>query len=475
MFGSSILEAAIALIFVYLLLSLMCTALNEGIASLIQKRGKNLFEGIKNLLNDPTFTGLAQQVYNHGLVGGISQNAANPSKPTRLPSYMSSANFSLALLDILGTRGIISAEYGDLLAAAESADDAYEEALRAAKGEPGNPQLAEAVEAAKGAQERARAALEAIGDKAKAAYEQAVQATNANPGDSDLARRALEARNTSEKIRATIGMLDARRAAVASAKNPKELRLLLLAGNTLKQALALGRSFAAQYPDPLGNIEAALKRMPEGHTKETLLVLVDKTRREVAEVEHQAEAFRRNLEDWFNDAMDRVGGWYKRWTQRVLLILATLLVLVSNADTVMLVQQLSTNDALRASLVAAAQEAVKTVPPPGGAEPSSPEPDSSAKRDNTTIQYILQQTQSLQLPVGWSLDPKDPRYFQFPEFSLDFAGWAFYKVFGLLISILAISMGAPFWFDTLSKFVNLRSAGTPPGETRKSAPSPERS
>ena len=61
MFGSSILEAAIAVLFVYLLLSLMCTALNEGIASLIQKRGKNLFEGIKNLLNDPTFTGLASR------------------------------------------------------------------------------------------------------------------------------------------------------------------------------------------------------------------------------------------------------------------------------------------------------------------------------------------------------------------------------------------------------------------------------
>jgi hypothetical protein len=470
MFGSSILEAAIALIFVYLLLSLMCTALNEGIASLIQKRGRNLFEGIKNLLNDPTFTGLAQQVYNHGLIGGISQNAANPSKPTRLPSYMSSANFSLALLDILGTRGIISAEYGDLLAAAESADDAYEEALRTEKGEPGNPKLAEAVEVAKGAQERARTALEAMVDKAKAAYDQAVQATNTKPGDSELARRALEARNTSEKIRATIGMLDARRAAVASAKNPKELHLLLLAGNTLKQALALGRSFAAQYPDPLSNIEAALKRLPEGHTKETLLVLVDKTRREVIEVEHQAEAFRRNLEDWFNDAMDRVTGWYKRWTQRILLVLAIVLVVASNADTVMLVQQLSTNNALRASLIAAAQKAVETLPPPDVAEAGSPEPDSGTKRDDTGIQYVLQQAQSLQLPVGWSLDPKDPRYFQSPEFSLDFAGWAFYKIFGLLISILAISMGAPFWFDTLSKFVNLRGAGTPPGEARKSAP-----
>ena len=88
-------------------------------------------------------------MYNHGLIGGISQNAANPGKQTRLPSYISSENFSLALLDILGTRGIISAEYGDLLAAAESADDAYDEALRAAGGAASDPKLAEAVEAAK--------------------------------------------------------------------------------------------------------------------------------------------------------------------------------------------------------------------------------------------------------------------------------------------------------------------------------------
>ena len=188
MFGSSILEAAIAVLFVYLLLSLMCTALNEGIASLVQKRGKNLFEGIKNLLNDPTFTGLAQQVYNHGLIGGISQHAAEPGKKTRLPSYVSSENFSLALLDILGTRGIISAEYGDLLANAESADDAYEEALRAAKATPGDPQLAAAVESAKAAQERTVAALQAIADKAKAAQDQAAQAASANPGDAELSR-----------------------------------------------------------------------------------------------------------------------------------------------------------------------------------------------------------------------------------------------------------------------------------------------
>ncbi|MEP6879026.1 MAG: hypothetical protein ABI865_09270, partial [Nitrosospira sp.] len=302
MFGSNILEIAISLIFVYLLLSLVCTALNEGISSLLDKRGKNLVEGVKNLLNDPKFTGLAQQLYNHGLIGGISQHASDPNKPTRLPSYMSPANFSLALLDILGARGIIAGKYGDLLANAESADDAYEEAREAAAAAPGNSQLAETANQAKISQEQARGALQTIADQAKVACDQAQQAASAAPGDVDLGKLAAQARNTADTINATLKMLDARRAAVASAKNPKEAALLLTAGATLKEALGFARSFAAQYPDPLGNIQEGLKRLPEGHTKESLLVLVDKTRREVATIEHQAEAFRRNLEGWFNNA-----------------------------------------------------------------------------------------------------------------------------------------------------------------------------
>ena len=167
MFGSSILEVAIGVTFVYLLISLICTALNEAVASLLQKRGRNLFEGIKNLLDDPTFTGLAQQVYNHGLIEGISQNAADPYKPTRAPSYMGPGNFSLALLDILGIRGVIAKEHGDLMAQAESADDAYEEASRAATAGPNNPQLSEALGLAKSRQEQAQAALDAIAENAQ--------------------------------------------------------------------------------------------------------------------------------------------------------------------------------------------------------------------------------------------------------------------------------------------------------------------
>jgi hypothetical protein len=460
MFGSNVLEVAIGVIFVYLLLSLICTALNEGIASLLDKRSDNLFEGVKNLLNDPKFTGLAQQLYNHGLIAGTSQHATDPDKPTRKPSYMSPANFSLALLDILGARGIIANKYGDLLTSAEKADDDYEEACQAMAKAPRDAALAAAQAQAKNVADQARSTLETAVMQAKAAYDKARQAADGAPGDANLAVLATNARKDAEIAEAALKMLDARRAAIDCTRNPKETALFLKASTTLKEALGFVRTFAAEYPDPLKNIQEGLKNLPEGDTKETLLVLADKARREVASVEHQAEAFRRNLEGWFNSAMERVGGWYKRWTQRVLLGLAITVVAVSNADTIMLIEWLSKDNTLRASLAAAAQEAVK-VPAPSG----------SGVAD---LQQVLRSTENIELPVGWSLERDDPRYFRFleSEWSLHYARWVFYKLFGLMISVLAVSLGAPFWFDTLSKFVNVRSSGTPPGETRKSAPQP---
>ena len=34
------------------------------------------------------------------------------------------------------------------------------------------------------------------------------------------------------------------------------------------------------------------------------------------------------------------------------------------------------------------------------------------------------------------------------------------------MTILVISLGAPFWFDTLSRFVNIRSSGKPPASAK---------
>src|SRR5260221_3835924 len=137
MFGSNALEIAIGVVFVYLLLSLLCTVINEGIAGALEQRGKNLLEGIKNLLNDPEFTSLAQHVYNHGLIDGVMQGVTDFTKTNRLPSYIAPTNFALTLIDILGSHGagqvVVEQRQKELEAAQmKSAADPGNEALKKA-------------------------------------------------------------------------------------------------------------------------------------------------------------------------------------------------------------------------------------------------------------------------------------------------------------------------------------------------------
>jgi hypothetical protein len=425
MFGSSILDVAIGLIFVYLFLSLICSAVNEGIASLVNKRGNILFEGIKNLLNDPKFTGLAQQLYTHGLVDGISHEATNPEKPNRLPSYMPSNHFALALIDILGSQG-----------QKESWSDVVKQRQKELN--------------------TARAQLEP------------------NSTDADQ-QKVIDAEAALEKAKGALSKADeAARLHAAAAKaaervtGPKDFTNLQVASTKLHQALAIGRSLAALYPDPLGNIQKAVEKLPDGHTKESLFVLLDKTKREtglvsnqIATVQDQAERLQANVEHWFSDAMDRVGGWYKRWTQKVLLVIAVALVFAANADSLMLAKRLMRDNALRASILNAAENTIQN----NAADPT----DDMRAREN-----LLKDAEKLNLPLGWVSAETDPYKTDQVPGRGNIRGWLV-KLLGLLISVFAVSMGAPFWFDTLSKFINLRGAGTPPGETKKSAPQPTKS
>jgi hypothetical protein len=52
--------------------------------------------------------------------------------------------------------------------------------------------------------------------------------------------------------------------------------------------------------------------------------------------------------------------------------------------------------------------------------------------------------------------------------SATLAGWAALKLTGEVITVFAILQGAPFWFQLLTRLVNLRSSGPPP-EPRSSS------
>src|SRR6516165_9901959 len=68
MFGSVVLEVAIGLAYLYLLLSVICSALNEGLAGLLALRAKTLAAALRNLLDDSTVDAL----YAHPLIQGLS-------------------------------------------------------------------------------------------------------------------------------------------------------------------------------------------------------------------------------------------------------------------------------------------------------------------------------------------------------------------------------------------------------------------
>jgi hypothetical protein len=99
MFGSTILEVAIGLLFVYLLLSLLCSAVGEYIEAKFNNRAKYLQKGITLLLNDTGGGGidLASQLYAHGLVRPFYRDR------TKLPSYIPSRTFALALWNMATT------------------------------------------------------------------------------------------------------------------------------------------------------------------------------------------------------------------------------------------------------------------------------------------------------------------------------------------------------------------------------------
>jgi hypothetical protein len=210
--------------------------------------------------------------------------------------------------------------------------------------------------------------------------------------------------------------------------------------------------------------------------------------------------------------MARVSGTYKRYCQFWLYVWAAVLVLWLNVDTLEIARRLLADAQFRSTIAAggvsfAAQiRATNTVaatttlagnPAIDGIPPSAqPTPGTIS----LTAAELLQQIGQLNLPLGWGACTNGPTTNSvigwvitcLPRLELFAAGtntvvysgdtgvlaatapcpaspqgWRL-KLLGLLITIAAISQGAPFWFDLLNRVTNLRAAGRPP-EPRNSA------
>ena len=180
----------------------------------------------------------------------------------------------------------------------------------------------------------------------------------------------------------------------------------------------------------LADLKAGMVNLPEP-LQRTLTNLLD-------EAQHDVERLKTQIEIWFNNGMDRASGWYKRKTQWIQFFLGLGLVILLNIDSVHIGRALfAVNSPLRASLVESAKSFAAE---PGGAK--------------KPIKDVVDAISTASLPIGWTEVPKRDQWLTIAM------GW--------LITALAVSMGAPFWFDLLNKFINIRASGKAPEEEPKS-------
>jgi hypothetical protein len=319
MFGSKILDVAIGLIFVYIVVSVLCTAVREGLEAFLKTRAAYLEHGIRLLLQNQKGDAIVDQIFSHPLIDGLFMGKYEPRSTTgtnrpmtggNLPSYIPSKSFASALLDI-AARGPANASL-----------DRY-----------GTPISLEAIK-----------------------------------------------RNVVANIPG----------------NPKIQRIVLHAVD------------AAQ-----GDLDKAQK----------------------------------SIEDWYDSAMDRVSGWYKRTTHFIVMGLGLLIAVGMNVDSLLIVDKLYKENAIRDAVVAAAGTASENI-------------DKAAVTDTSGDKYDRAEKalKDLHLPVGWDSHritfncPKDGQAWM-TNFVFPWIGW--------ILTAMAASLGAPFWFDVLNKVMVIRSTVKP--------------
>jgi hypothetical protein len=218
-------------------------------------------------------------------------------------------------------------------------------------------------------------------------------------------------------------------------------------------------------------IGLAISKMADSSIKTALSASLQQAGEELS-------AFKRNLASWFNEIMDHASGWYKRNTQRILMVIALVLCTLNNVDTVALVQHLTTDPQLRVDV---SEQAIASR---GQGLGGPPAPSASPGTGGAQAKEIEEALAKSHLPLWWSQTEWDNLWSEpasatnaSPRFSPHY--WRLLaKATGLLLSVLAVSMGAPFWFDILGRLVNVRlseprpepSVGkpTPAGQVPKS-------
>ena len=439
-----ILNVILGLFLTWSLLSLASMQIQEWLAARLKWRSRMLEKAIGKMLTDST---LVDQFYNHPLIRSLYTGKNNGDKP----SYIPAGQFSQVMVDILSAIGTEASLLQQQLYRL------YSETQRLPKK--------------KRIEARGRISL-MLGMIRKALV-------------SEMGEEACaEILDTVKNDLLTMGQDIPRiQACVDSLFDTIRIQKQQINDALIKLSL---KAYASE-DETVNRMQAGITALSITHPqlKQTMYAILNSVPQSIVQKENEMEMVRSNIEEWFNNAMNRLTGWYKRRSLITTMLAGILLAVIVNVDSINLVSRLWREPDLRIAILSNIENIL-------------------TQQNTTTLNIgqlstIEQQFSSINLPVGWLGTPisvtgspegnisnvctpfsqqENEIYgvmisgqcypiINSPQID-DLTGW-FIKLVGILLSGIAASPGASFWFDLLKKFINVRLSGVNPSEIKANA------
>ncbi len=212
---------------------------------------------------------------------------------------------------------------------------------------------------------------------------------------------------------------------------------------TVGLALLDGLVPRGKGPRTVATVRHVVESMDSAPVRNALLPIIDAAGDDM----HKLQVC---IERRFDDAMDRVSGWYKRHSQILIFFIALGVAGAFNVDTLHISRALWTEPTLRAQIAREGTSVAQAQPVLTDGTASASRADAAAR---TLSDHVAHEAP---MPIGWEFVSSEEKGGNGEALS-----WV-WRIIGWFITAFALSLGAPFWFDLLSQLVNLRSAGPPP-------------
>lgn len=413
MLNSAIIEVAIGLIFVFSLLSILVTQINNVVVSILNLRARRLKEQLDVMLSDPV---IRAKIMTHPLIRMVDAEISD----FVLTDSEGDARLTEEIARRMTEKQKARTDY--------IPTDAFVDVLVDVLTERAGSKLYEA--------------LEKVINEMEPSIEKS------------LFRQLLR------EIQLSGTGLDKLRDLIANLSDPETKRKMLVALNLVDAALD---KLKAENSD-LIPLLLGVRQIKDKYLETALMAVLN-----TASNINQARA---KIGEWFDGSMQRATNKYVQEMQRISIIISLLLALLLNVDTLFLARVLWEDPALRTTVaVTAAASApqimqnVEDRTDPSQGQGTVEEVQQAINEAQATLETLLE----LRLPIGWVIQPIAAEVNQDLALSADRlnprnlwqfwppnnpGGWLelwFLKIIGIALTTIALSQGAPFWFDLLRK------------------------